>query len=191
MKNLPLLLMVLALSSVAALAQPSTSATPSSSPKEDASAAKPAAAAKPGLVLPPEKAQPIRMPRFDKPPVIDGKLDDEVWKQAAVFKDFYQINPGDNIAPSKPTEAMIGYDSLTLYFAFHCIDEPDKVRATVAKRDEVFGEDNVRVFLDTFNDQRRAYVLGWNPLGIRQDGIMTEGEGTDFSVDIVMESKGQ
>src|SRR5207249_5601232 len=49
---------------------------------------------------------------------------------------------------------------------------------------------NVRVFLDTFNDQRRAYILGWNPLGIQQDGIVTEGSGWDFSVDIVMESKG-
>src|SRR5437016_10978007 len=85
---------------------------------------------------------------------------------------------------------MIGYDSKTLYLAFHCYDEPDRVRATVAKRDEVFGDDNVRLFLDTFNDQRRAYVLGWNALGIQQDGIMTEGSGTDFSVDIVMESKG-
>src|SRR5437868_14647 len=142
------------------------------------------------ITIPPEKAKPIVVPRFDKPPVIDGKLDDEVWKTAAVFKDFYQINPGDNITPSKPTEAMIGYDAKTLYFAFHCYDEPDKIRATVAKRDDVFGEDNVRVFLDTFNDQRRAYVLGWNPLGVQQDGIMTEGSGQDFSVDIVMESKG-
>jgi hypothetical protein len=142
------------------------------------------------VVVPPEKAKPIVVPRFDKPPVIDGKLDDEVWKHAAVLTDFYQVSPGDNISPSKPTEAFIGYDSKFLYLAFHCYDEPGKVRATVAKRDDVFGEDNVRVFLDTFNDQRRAYVVGFNPLGVQQDGIMTEGSGTDFSVDIVMESKG-
>jgi hypothetical protein len=154
------------------------------------SADKTANGTKPAIVIPAEKAQPVVVPRFDKPPVIDGKLDDEVWKQAAVFKDFYQVSPGDNIAPSRSTEAMIGYDARTLYFAFHCLDEPDKIRATVAKRDEVFGEDNVRIFLDTFNDQRRAYVLGFNPLGIQADGIMTEGSGTDFSVDIVMESKG-
>lgn len=122
--------------------------------------------------------------------MIDGKPDEEVWKQGAVFKDFLQTSPGDNIAPSKPTEVIIGYDSKTLYLAFHCYDEPDKIRATVAKRDEGFSEDNVRIFLDTFNDQRRAYVLGWNPLGVQTDGIMTEGSGTDFSVDIVMESKG-
>ena len=113
-----------------------------------------------------------------------------MWKQAIVLKDFYQINPGDNIAPSKPTEVFIGYDSKFLYFGFHCYDEPSKVRGTVARRDQIFDEDNVRVFLDTFNDGRKAYVLGWNPLGVQQDGIMTEGSGTDFSVDIVMESKG-
>src|SRR5467141_3377467 len=190
MKNLPLLLMVLALSSVAALAQPSTSATPSSSPKEDASAAKPAAAAKPGLVLPPEKAQPVRMPRFDKAPVIDGKLDDEIWKQAAVLKDFYQIQPGDNIAPSKPTEVLLGYDSKFLYVAFHCYDEPDKVRANIPKRDNIFNDDYVGILFDTFNDHRKAYEFDFTPLGVQADGIWTDGVNEDFSVDIVMESKG-
>jgi hypothetical protein len=140
--------------------------------------------------VPAEKVAPIRVPRFDKAPAIDGKLDDEVWKTAVVLKDFYQISPGDNIAPSKPTEVRMGYDARFLYFAFHATDEPDKVRATVAKRDDIFGEDNIRVYLDTFNDQRRAYLIGFNPLGIQQDGIYTEGQGTDFSVDIVMESKG-
>jgi hypothetical protein len=82
------------------------------------------------------------------------------------------------------------YDERNLYLAFKCWDDPGKVRATVAKRDNVFGEDNVRVWLDTYNDRRRAYVLGFNPLGIQQDGIFTEGRGADFSVDIVMESKG-
>jgi hypothetical protein len=163
----------------------SPSATPSANPKTGNSFD-----AKKRAAIPAEKAKPINVPRFDKPPVIDGKLDDEVWKQAVVLKDFLQVSPGDNIAPSKPTEMMMGYDARTLYLAFHCYDEPDKIRATVAKRDAVFDEDNVRVFLDTFNDQRRAYVLGFNPLGVQQDGILTEGSGEDFSVDIVMESKG-
>jgi len=142
------------------------------------------------VIIPPEKSVPIRVVRFDTPPVIDGKLDDAVWQQATVFKDFVQTKPGDNIAPSRETIAMMGYDSKSLYFGFHCFDEPNNVRATVAKRDDVFGDDNVRVFLDTFNDQRRAYVLGWNPLGIQEDGIMTNGDELDTSVDIVMESKG-
>lgn len=131
------------------------------------------------------------MPRFDKVPVIDGKLDEEVWKNAAVLKDFYQIDPGENSAPLKPTEVLIGYDSKQLYVAFRAFDEPDKVRATVAKRDNIFSDDYVGMFLDTFNDQRKAFEFFFNPLGIQGDGVLTEGRGEDFSVDILMESKGQ
>jgi uncharacterized protein DUF5916/cellulose/xylan binding protein with CBM9 domain len=142
------------------------------------------------IVLPPEKAQPVRIPKIEKPPVIDGKLDDEIWKSAVVLKDFYQTQPGDNIAPSHPTEAFLAYDSKTLYIAFRATDEPARVRATVAKRDQVFDDDTVQVVLDTFNDKRKAYILAFNPLGIQADGILTEGQGDDYSVDIVMESKG-
>lgn len=142
------------------------------------------------IPLPPEKARPNKIPIITTPVVIDGRPDEEQWKSAAVFKDFYQTDPGDNIAPSKPTEVYMMYDEKHLYIAFKCWDEKDKIRASVAKRDNVTGEDNVRFWLDTYDDQRRAYILGFNPLGIQQDGIVTEGQGTDFSVDIVMESKG-
>jgi Domain of unknown function (DUF5916)/Carbohydrate family 9 binding domain-like len=142
-------------------------------------------------LLPPEKSGPTRVPRFDERPAIDGLLTEEVWKQAARLKDFYQTSPGDNTEPSYPTEALIGYDSKTLYVAFRAFDEPEKVRATIARRDSFLEtDDSVRILLDTFNDQRRAYVLAFNPLGVQQDGIRTEGVGVDFSVDILMESKG-
>lgn len=142
------------------------------------------------LAIPPEKKVPITIKKFDVPPVIDGVIDEEIWRAAPVFKDFVQISPGDNNAPSKPTEVWVGYDEKNLYVAFKCYDERDKVRATVGSRDGIFGEDNVRLWLDTYNDQRRAYIIGFNPYGIQQDGIYTEGQGTDFSVDVVMESKG-
>lgn len=82
--------------------------------------------------LPPEKAQPVTLPRFDNAPVIDGKLEDEPWKSAAVFKDFYQWRPSDKSPASARTEVFAGYDSRFIYFAFHAYDEPSKVRATVA-----------------------------------------------------------
>lgn len=148
------------------------------------------AAARPVGTLPPEKAQPVSIVRFEKPPVIDGKLDEEVWKSAALLKDFYQTQPGDNIAPSQRTEVLLGYDSKFLYVAFKAYDEAGKVRATVAKRDAVFDDDNVRIVLDTFNDKRKAYIFVFNPFGVQADGILTEGRGEDYSVDVVMESKG-
>ncbi len=133
---------------------------------------------------------PVVVPKIIVAPVIDGKLDDEIWKQAAVFKDFHRVYAGDNIVPSKPTEGYVAYDEKNLYVAFKCWDERDKIRATVIQRDNVFAEDNVRIFLDTYDDQRRAYLLAFNPLGIQQDGIFTEGQGGDYTVDILMESKG-
>ena len=153
---------------------------------QNASPPSPAAA----IVIPPEKSQPITIPKFDKPPTIDGKLDEEVWQKAAVLKDFYQIQPGDNVPPSKPTEVLIGFDPKFLYIAFKATDEPDKVRATVAKRDNIFNDDYVGFMLDTFNDKRKAFEAFFNPLGIQGDGIITEGRGEDFSVDLLMESKG-
>ena len=163
------------------------SATPASSP---APAPAPAAAPKGSFVLPPEKSQPVVLPTFAKPPVIDGKLDDEVWQKAVVLKDFYQIQPGDNVPPSKPTEVLLGFDPKFLYIAFKATDEPDKIRSTVAKRDNIFQDDYVGFFLDTFNDKRKAFEAFFNPLGIQADGILTEGDGEDFSVDLLMESKG-
>ncbi len=140
--------------------------------------------------VPPEKAKPQNVPKIAQAITIDGRPDEEAWKTATVLKDFYQTFPGDNTAPSKPTEVLLMYDEKHFYIAFKCWDEKDKIRATVARRDEIFGEDNVRVWLDTYNDQRRAYVLGFNPLGIQQDGIYSEDRGDDYTVDIVMESKG-
>lgn len=146
------------------------------------------------IQIPADKRSPVTIPKFDTPPVIDGKIDDAIWKSAAVFKDFVQIQPGDNIAPSRETIAYVGYDENNLFIAWHAFDDPNLVRASVAKRDEVSSDANVSVTLDTFNDQRRAYQLYFNPLGIQADGIEGGGGGgfggPDFSVDIVMESKG-
>ena len=142
------------------------------------------------VLIPREKALPINIPFIANHPLIDGRVDDELWKTSAVFRDFYQTSPGENISPSKPTEFYMAYDEKSLYVAIKCWDDKDQIRATVAQRDRVFDEDNVRFFLDTYNDQRRAYVIGFNAFGIQQDGIFTEGKGPDYSVDIVMESKG-
>ncbi len=174
------------LDATAATATTTTNATATT----PAAAATKATGGKGRPALPPEKANPVRVVRFETAPVIDGKLDDGVWKTAAVFKDFYQTNPGDNIAPSKPTEMMMGYDAKTLYIAFHCYDEPDKVRATVPKRDQIWDDDYVGMFLDTFNDKRKAYAFFFSPLGVQADGILTESQGEDYSPDVVMESKG-
>lgn len=135
-------------------------------------------------------AQPVLIGRFAAPPSIDGKLDEPVWRQAAALSGFHQTQPGDNTAPSYATTVHLGYDTKRLYLGIRAIDDPKKIRATVAKRDQITNDDYVAIYLDTFNDRRRAYLLMFNPLGAQQDGLFIEGGDPDFSVDIVMESKG-
>jgi len=133
----------------------------------------------------------IAVARIEKAPVIDGLVDDQVWTGASKITEFYQTAPGDRVQPSNLTEVLIAYDNENLYFAFRCFDTPGGIRASVAKRDNILADDNVRVYLDTYNDQRRAYMIAFNPLGIQQDGIYLEGQTTpDYTVDVVMESKG-
>jgi hypothetical protein len=74
--------------------------------------------------------------------------------------------------------------------AFRVKQDRSTVRATVARRDNIWNDDYIIMYIDTFNDQRQAYAIGLNPLGIQADGTFTEGRGEDYSVDIIMESKG-
>jgi hypothetical protein len=74
-------------------------------------------------------------------------------------------------------------------------------RATVADRDRIGSDDKVVLYLDTFNDRRRAFVFGVNPLGIQEDGVLSEGSGSgagslfgaglDRSPDFIWQSRGQ
>ncbi|MFV0389546.1 MAG: carbohydrate binding family 9 domain-containing protein [Pyrinomonadaceae bacterium] len=137
------------------------------------------------------KSVPVEVPRFSSAPAIDGNLDEDVWKSAAQFANFIQTEPGYLIPASRVTVAYMGYDSENLYIAYYCYDDPAQISYSVAKRDAVSSEDYVGVFLDTFDDQRRAYIFQFNPLGIQADGIRTAGStSSDFSPDFVLESKG-
>jgi hypothetical protein len=133
----------------------------------------------------------VVVPFLETPPVVDGALDDRAWQGAAVIDGFVQTRPGDNVAPSRPTSVLLGYDASDLYLGVRAAEEPGLVRATLAKRDAVLADDHVRIYLDTFHDRRRAYLLAFNPLGVQQDGIWTEGAEPDYSVDVVMESRGR
>jgi hypothetical protein len=206
MKNITTLCLLLLFCALNASAQTSTPTVATASisvddqlaaspqPTPTPSTEQPATTTKPNVESPASpyvrKDSAVKIPRFETPPVIDGQLNDVIWQRAALFGDFVQTNPGDNIAPTHPTEFMMGYDAKNLYLAFRIKQDRNTVRATVARRDNIFNDDYVLVHLDTFNDQRQAYLLFFSPLGIQADGTFTEGRGEDYSLDIVMESKG-
>src|SRR5688500_18614277 len=89
------------------------------------------------------KKTPVHVPLITTAPPIDDVLNDEVWQTAPVFGDFLQTQPGDNVAPTHPTEFMMAFDSKNLYMAFRVKQDRNNVRATVARRDNIFNDDYV------------------------------------------------
>jgi len=122
------------------------------------------------------EAPELRVPRIEKAPEIDGLLDNPVWRGAAVLEGFTQYEPQEAAPPSERTVGYIAFDEDNLYFAFRCYDsDPKAVRASLTQRDQSRNDDTIRVYLDTFNDKKRALVFEVNPCGIQNDGVFTEG----------------
>ncbi|MCP2598345.1 carbohydrate binding family 9 domain-containing protein [Candidatus Aminicenantes bacterium AC-335-L06] len=143
----------------------------------------------------------IKIPRLSHKPKIDGVLENPIWEEAVKLENFTQYEPKEGAEPSEKTVAYIGYDSKFLYFAFYCYDsEPNKIRASLTKRDKARGDDFITIYLDTFNDKKRAFVFRINPKGIQSDGIFTESgrgrrrggwEKIDFNWDTYFLSDGK
>jgi hypothetical protein len=67
------------------------------------------------------KAEPIRppvltIPRLKKPPVIDGKFNENEWKAAAAISGFSKL--GDKYISKRQTTVYLGYDQERLYVAW-------------------------------------------------------------------------
>ncbi len=99
---------------------------------------------------------------------------------------FTQKEPHDGAPVSQPTEAYLGYTDKSFYAIFLAFDaEPRKIRARMLRRELIDDDDQVGLWLDTFHDQRHAYMFYINPYGIQQDGLWAENQGPDNSFDTV------
>ncbi len=132
----------------------------------------------------------VKVPEFTKSPKIDGYLENPLWKNGVILDVFTQYEPQEGALPTEKTIAYIGHDKKHLYIAVRCFDSnPKAIRACLTERDSVFGDDDVTIYLDTFNDKKRAFVFQVNPCGIQVDGIYTEvrrrgrGRGGFFGFD--------
>ncbi len=148
----------------------------------------------------PVAAPSVAIPRIDAAPAIDGVLDEAVWSQAARLDHFHQYQPVDGRPAADSTVVLVWYSPTAIYFGILAFDrDPGSVHATLAGRDNITSDDEVTVYLDTFDDRRRAYFFGSNPLGVQDDGMRTEGGfttsftsgTTDRSPDFIYQTKGR
>jgi len=148
----------------------------------------------------------VKPPRLDGKTVTDGVLDEPQWKSAALLTGFSQFTPVDGMPAGDSTEVLIWYSTSALHIGVRAFDASGQVHATLATRDRIFNDDNIQMYLSTFNDGRQAMFFATNPLGIQGDGALNENGGLncgmtgcgsstrqspDLSQDYVWESKGR
>ncbi|MEO7965452.1 MAG: DUF5916 domain-containing protein [Gemmatimonadaceae bacterium] len=124
------------------------------------------------------KASPalVRIPRIETEITIDANLSEPAWEKAARLTGFSQYAPVDHRPADESTEVRVFYTPDAIYFGFIATAaDPGSVRATLSKRDAISNDDRITVYLDTFNDHRRAFFFGVNPLGVQLDGVRTDG----------------
>lgn len=150
----------------------------------------------------------VRIPRITGSHItVDGEFDEPAWRQAALLTGFSQYEPVDGRPATDSTEVLVWYAPNAIYFGVRAFEEHGQVHATLADRDHIDSDDYVQIVLDTFDDHRRAFVFGVNPLGVQADGIRSEGsygagghfngggfgggfDNVDMNPDYVYESKG-
>ncbi|MCH9006426.1 carbohydrate binding family 9 domain-containing protein [candidate division KSB1 bacterium] len=125
------------------------------------------------------------------PPVLDGTLSKNEWKDAAVIYNFTQKEPIEGAPSSEPTFVLVSYDDTYIYFGIRCFDrEPNKIVANEMRRDYDLSEnDYFEIIIDTFHDQRNSYYFATNSLGARLDcEIKTEGTHLNWDWDGIWRS---
>jgi hypothetical protein len=148
----------------------------------------------------------VRIPRMDAGIAIDGTLDNPVWRDAALLTGFSEYTPIDGLPAEDSTQVLVWYSPRAIYFGIRAFEPHGGVHYKLADRDKIDADDNVQIILTPFVRARQALVFAVNPLGIQQDGTMTEGvttgrrfntgttqtgrPTTDLSPDFVYESKG-
>lgn len=141
-----------------------------------------------------------RAPFTSVAPVIDGKLDDAVWKAAPMVLLTRSDGRG---APSLRTEARLLWDDTHLYVAFR-VEDPDVWSDFKKDDDPLYKEEVVEVFLDadgdgrTYNElelapsghvfdarfeaPRQGMDLAWSSkmkVGVKVDGTLNDASDTD------------
>jgi len=111
-----------------------------------------------------------------RPPVIDGRLDDEAWRQGEWAGDYTQQLPAEGAKPSQPTELKILYDDRHVYFAIRGVRRPRAGPSAIPDARDDFTGDIVGVCFDSYNDKRTGFEFDLTAGGSKIDLILGNGE---------------
>jgi hypothetical protein len=139
-----------------------------------------------GRKYPPRIYQAARVQ--GEPPSIDGRLDDEAWKEGEWSGGYRQQIPTEGASPTQPTELKILYDDRHVYMAIRAYDDPEKVHKYPGRRDSLTG-DVVGVCFDSYNDKRTGFEFDLTAGGSKIDLLLFGETEWDTTWDAVWDGK--
>src|SRR6266581_2009172 len=121
-------------------------------------------------------------------PVIDGKDDDAVWREAPAITRFREFSPREDGDPRFATEAKVAYDDHNFYAFVRAFDpHPDSILKLLARRDVRAATDQIKIVIDSYHDRRSGYEFAVNPAGVKRDYAISNDVNEDEAWDGVWE----
>jgi hypothetical protein len=120
----------------------------------------------------------IRAVRLPAPLVIDGRLDEEVYRTVPPGGGFIQQTPKPGELATEETDFWVFFDDRNVYISMLLHEtHPERRVATERRRDSqsLTQDDNVMFVLDTFYDRRNAFNFQVNGAGGFRDQLVTDG----------------
>ncbi|MGE5761317.1 MAG: DUF5916 domain-containing protein, partial [Gemmatimonadota bacterium] len=134
----------------------------------------------------------VRAMRAMQPLVVDGRLDDPVWRTAERVTGFLQRDPLEGKAPSESTVVYVAYDDAAIYIGARMYDaHPDSIVGRLGRRDDYANSDRFNVFLDPYHDRRSGVYFGVDAAGTLYDGVLLNDDWDDDSWDGVWDGRVQ
>jgi hypothetical protein len=130
--------------------------------------------------------------RLTQPLVVDGHLDDPVYRTTEPHRGFLQQEPRVGEPATEDTDMWIFFDDKNVYVSAWMHDsQPNRLVANDMRRDgsQVYQNDNFAVVLDTFHDRRTAFYFMTNPLGAVRDGLVIDENNTNYDWNTVWDVK--
>jgi hypothetical protein len=129
--------------------------------------------------------------RTDRPPTLDGMVDEPQWQDAIPVLDFTQFDPNEGALPTEQTSVRVLYDDHALYVGVICYDsKPGQLVEQLIRRDRSSEAERFTVQIDSYHDHRTAFVFSTNVSAVQSDGVLSQdGAVYDLSWDAVWSVK--
>jgi hypothetical protein len=138
-----------------------------------------------------EKPVPtIRAVRLQTPVVVDGRLDEDVWKSPNPATDFVQSDPDEGQPATEKTEIRIAYDEDAIYVGARMFDsQPSQIVQQLTRRDSTGIADCVMIGFDPRHDHLTGFGFVVTAAGTLVDEVIFDDIQEDGSWDGVWDAR--